>query len=217
YRNGPSEAVARATKGGIGAVLYDLSYNKFYVDEIYDRVIVRPFRWTAQALFEFVDRFVIDLIFVSGTGAVVKAAGWAARWLQSGSIHRYLALFVAGVAALFFFTRVDSPGSSPVTFTYERQGEMITFRVDAGSGPSAKVDAATIRWDLDGNGKPDVKPSPVASPHGDTQYLADPVVSISARDAGDKVTLWYTDPVFGDTIEVVKTIVKDGSQAGGSK
>src|SRR5690606_38131326 len=54
YRKGPSDRVARWTSDGAGKTLYEASYNKLWVDEIYDAIIVRPFRFLARGLFEIV-------------------------------------------------------------------------------------------------------------------------------------------------------------------
>jgi NADH-quinone oxidoreductase subunit L len=45
------------------ARLYDASLHKFYVDEFYVRVIVRPLRWAARAC-EFLDSYLVDRLVV---------------------------------------------------------------------------------------------------------------------------------------------------------
>jgi NADH:ubiquinone oxidoreductase subunit 5 (subunit L)/multisubunit Na+/H+ antiporter MnhA subunit len=52
-----------------------LARNKFYVDEIYDKIIVRPFRWIALGVFEVIDRFLIDWVLVEGSAFVVDLFG----------------------------------------------------------------------------------------------------------------------------------------------
>ena len=206
YANGVPASVKRFTAGGVGAVLYKLSYNKFYVDEIYDAVLVRPFRWVAGALFEVVDRFVIDLIFVNGTAFVTQTFGRIYQWVQNGQVHRYMAVFLAGAAAIFLFT-----SRSSVDFTYQQTGQTMRFQAEIGSGPSA-LDGKILRWDLDGNGKPDVKVGVVTSAPADADFLGDAIVEIDAREVGSRVTFWYTDPVFGKTTKVVKTIREEGNR-----
>jgi NADH-quinone oxidoreductase subunit L len=221
YRRGLSETVAKATESGLGARLYDWSLNKLYVDELYDRIIVRPFRWSAQALFEVVDRFVIDLIFVNGSAAVVRGAGHVVRTVQNGQVHRYIAFFIAGAAAVFYFTKLSSPSlfGQGVDFTYAGDGQSITFKANLGAGPSAQ--GGTVRWDIDGNGQPDLRPgvAHTADPK-DEDFLSDAELQVRAGAVGRSVTLWYTDPVFGDTVKVVKTIdntANTASPAGGAK
>ncbi|GAB4561353.1 MAG: NADH-quinone oxidoreductase subunit L [Haliangiales bacterium] len=200
YSDGISDGAKEFAQGGVGATLYRLSYNKFYVDEIYHVVFVRPFRWVAGALFEFVDRFVIDFIFVNGSAFIVDVFGRLSRWFQNGQVHRYLGAFVIGAAAIFFGTTWSS---SSVDFSYQRVGEMMRFQAQVGSGP-ALLDGKVIRWDLDGDGEPDARVD--ATTDGPDALLDGMQVEIELSRVGGEVTLWYTDPVFGGTQEVVKTI-----------
>jgi NADH-quinone oxidoreductase subunit L len=198
YRDGVSAWVTSFTSRGIGATLYKLSYNKFYVDEIYDVILVRPFRWLANGFFEFVDRFVIDLIFVNGAALVIDVLGRIGRWFQNGQVHRYLIAVLLGAAAIFFFT--DS--MLRADFSYREEAGVMRFKVEVGEGP-AMMSGGSIRWDLDGDGEPDRVPVP-AGATGEPGYVEGPSVEIDAREVGGTVTMWYTDPVFGSTRTVVK-------------
>lgn len=215
YAKGPSEKVANATESGAGKTAYNLSYNKFYVDEIYDRLIVRPFRWIATALYEFADRFVIDLIFVNGLGFITKAFGRFIQWLQNGQVHRYIGFLLAGAAAVFYLTTLNAPGSSPISFSYHQDGDQIVFKADIGAGPQT-ADGGVLRWDLDGNGKPDLDPDAATDAPDTERYLSDPNPTMAAREVGHQVTLWYTDPVFGDTVSFTRVVTK-AATAGGAK
>jgi NADH-quinone oxidoreductase subunit L len=78
--------------------LYRVSFNKWYVDELYDAVFVRPTVALARALWRGVDVAVIDGA-VNGVGRFTQA--WAAllRVMQSGQLQHY-ALFMALGAVL---------------------------------------------------------------------------------------------------------------------
>jgi len=102
YRKGPSAWVERFTAGGLGRKLYLASKNKLWVDEFYNLVIIRPFRWVAMALWSFVDKFVIDLIFVNGAAFVVDVFGRVARWFQNGQVERYIVALLVGGALIFY-------------------------------------------------------------------------------------------------------------------
>ena len=209
YRDGVATWVRTFTSRGPGALLYKLSYNKFYVDEIYDLLFVRPFRWLAAGMYEFVDRFVIDLIFVNGAAWVTDVLGRISRWLQNGQVHRYLVAVLIGAAAIFFFTS----GQQGADFSWRKAGSVIRFRADVGDGP-ARMPGHVIRWDLDGDGEPDrVSGTRLANVPGaptdegaDAGYREGLQVEIDAGDVGGEVTMWYTDPVFGITRTVTKTI-----------
>ncbi len=77
--------------------------NKWYVDEIYDAVIVRPLVWLSrEVLWKRVDQQVIDSGAVNGAARGVRALGWANRWLQTGQVGTYVALFVVGVLVILW-------------------------------------------------------------------------------------------------------------------
>jgi NADH-quinone oxidoreductase subunit L len=85
--------LAAATGG-----LYRLSLNKWYVDELYDAVFVRPTVTLANGLWRAIDVLVIDGA-VNGVGRVTQAWGALLRVMQSGQLQHY-ALFMAVGAVL---------------------------------------------------------------------------------------------------------------------
>ena len=78
--------------------LYRLSYNKFYVDELYGAVIVRPLLALARGALRF-DLGVIDGI-VNGLGLSARGGGASLSRLQSGRVRDYLLFMALGVAAV---------------------------------------------------------------------------------------------------------------------
>ncbi|MEO8083779.1 MAG: NADH-quinone oxidoreductase subunit L [Ardenticatenales bacterium] len=79
--------------------LYRTLLGKFYVDELYDRVIVRPFKWLADRLWHDVDDGVIDGA-VNGVGRAAVALGQASRRWQTGYVRSYGLSILIGAAAL---------------------------------------------------------------------------------------------------------------------
>jgi len=73
--------------------------NKFYVDEIYDFLIVRPIEKMSKIFHYYVDLQGIDGI-VNGVGTGVQKLGAQFRKLQNGNIEYYLIGMVAGVVLL---------------------------------------------------------------------------------------------------------------------
>jgi NADH-quinone oxidoreductase subunit L len=69
--------------------------DRFYVDEMYDRCVVRPVRFTALALWIFIDVLVIDMI-VNVAGLAVELASEGFRRLQDGIVGSYAVWFLAG-------------------------------------------------------------------------------------------------------------------------
>jgi len=77
--------------------------NKWYVDEIYDALIVRPIVWLSrEVLWKQVDQRVIDGAGVNGAARGARALGWANRWLQTGQVGIYVAVFVVGVLLILW-------------------------------------------------------------------------------------------------------------------
>ena len=77
--------------------------NKWYVDEIYDALIVRPLVWfSREVLWKRIDQGAIDAGAVNGAARGARAAGWANRWLQTGQVGVYVAAFVVGVLLLLW-------------------------------------------------------------------------------------------------------------------
>ena len=76
--------------------LYTLLLNKYYVDEIYAILFVRPFLWiSTNVLWHVVDERVIDGT-VNGFADVARDAGGQARELQSGNARSYATWVVIG-------------------------------------------------------------------------------------------------------------------------
>ena len=84
-------------------VLGTLAQNKFYVDELYDLLIVRPLKATADFLHVVVDEGLIDTVLVRGAAAVFEGAGWLLRRLQNGQVQFYAFVLVLGLAAMMAF------------------------------------------------------------------------------------------------------------------
>jgi NADH-quinone oxidoreductase subunit L len=80
----------------------NLSYNKYYIDEIYDAIITKPLNALSNILYRFVDKSGIDGI-VNGLGQATTEASKGMRLLQSGNIGFYIFMMVAGVIALLLY------------------------------------------------------------------------------------------------------------------
>ena len=79
---------------GLGKLLW----KKWYVDEIYDTLIVRPVMWLSrEVLWKVVDVKLVDGAGVNGSAAVSRALGWLGSRLQTGELGFYVLLFVVGV------------------------------------------------------------------------------------------------------------------------
>ena len=81
---------------GIGKILS----NKWYVDELYDAIIVKPMGSLASFFNNLVEKKGIDG-FVNGVGKAVNYGSRQIRLLQSGQVGVYVLLMVVGILLLF--------------------------------------------------------------------------------------------------------------------
>src|SRR2546427_852332 len=72
---------------------------KYYFDEIYDAVFVRPLDWVAAFLQRDVERPVIDAAVVD-TGALARWSAGELSLTQSGYFRNYVLVFVVGVVSI---------------------------------------------------------------------------------------------------------------------
>lgn len=74
--------------------------NKWYIDELYDAVIVRPLTALSNVFERFVERVGIDGL-VNGTGKTVRWGSDRVRLLQTGQVGFYIFVMVIGITVLF--------------------------------------------------------------------------------------------------------------------
>lgn len=89
--------IARAT-----SVVYKLFCRKWYFDEIFDFIIIRPLKITAQVCYVYLDRLIIDRS-IEGIGLLVQVCGGAIRRMQNGQVALYGVLMLAGSLCLTIF------------------------------------------------------------------------------------------------------------------
>ncbi len=75
--------------------------NKWYVDEIYDGIFVKPIKRFGSFLNNVIERLVIDGL-VNGVGRAVNYGSRQMRLLQSGQVGNYVLLMVLSMLVIFF-------------------------------------------------------------------------------------------------------------------
>jgi NADH-quinone oxidoreductase subunit L len=81
-------------------MLYVFLYNKWYFDELYDILFVRPAFWIGRFLWKRGDGTIIDGLGPDGISARVLDAARGAVRLQSGYVYHYALAMLLGVVAL---------------------------------------------------------------------------------------------------------------------
>ncbi|PKV63071.1 NADH-quinone oxidoreductase subunit L [Pontibacter ramchanderi] len=128
YKGKSSEALLQEQPKG---TLVQLSYHHFYLDAVYDRLLVRPVLWMARMLYRF-DKRVIDytleyaskwlVVFskivkwfdnwvVDGSvwliGAMAKVLGRFGRGLQNGKVQSYYAYSLFGFILIILYIMLN--------------------------------------------------------------------------------------------------------------
>ena len=83
--------------------LANLSYHKFYVDELYDAVIRKPLDVLSGFFYRVVERLGIDG-FVNGLGKGSLDASKGLRLLQTGNVGFYIFMMVIGIIAILLYS-----------------------------------------------------------------------------------------------------------------
>ncbi len=76
-----------------------LLYNKWYVDEFYDRVLVQPLLAVSRGCWRVVDRVVIDGT-VNAVGGLSRGFGWFGSLFQTGQVNTYAFILALGALAV---------------------------------------------------------------------------------------------------------------------
>ena len=79
--------------------LADLSYHKFYIDELYDMIIRKPLDALSDFAYKVVDKMGIDGI-VNGLGKGSIEASKGLRLLQTGNVGFYIFMMVLGIISI---------------------------------------------------------------------------------------------------------------------
>ncbi|MEM7619461.1 MAG: NADH-quinone oxidoreductase subunit L [Pseudomonadota bacterium] len=91
--------------------LYVLFYNKWYFDEIYDAVFIKPSVWIGRKLWKIGDVAIIDGIGPNGVAARVLDVTKGVVRLQSGYVYHYAFVMMIGVAVIATYFMVTAGGN----------------------------------------------------------------------------------------------------------
>jgi len=89
--------------------LANLSYHKFYIDELYDNIIRKPLDWLSTFFYNVVEKMGIDDI-VNGIGKGTIETSKGLRLLQTGNVGFYIFMMVVGIIAILVYSFISIPG-----------------------------------------------------------------------------------------------------------
>jgi NADH-quinone oxidoreductase subunit L len=81
-------------------MLYEFLLNKWYFDELYDLIFVRPAKWIGRFLWKFGDGYIIDGFGPDGVSAWVLDITRNVVKIQTGYLYHYAFAMLIGVAGL---------------------------------------------------------------------------------------------------------------------
>jgi NADH-quinone oxidoreductase subunit L len=81
--------------------LYQVLWNKYWVDEIYDALFIQPYVRLSGFFWHVIDSELIDGT-INGVAALVNAAGGAVRRIQTGNVQSYALLMLVGAVCLLW-------------------------------------------------------------------------------------------------------------------
>lgn len=76
--------------------------NKFYIDELYQKVFINGIQGVLAAIVDFIDQFLIRSLIVDGSGRVMKLIGRLCRCIQNGKVTTYAFIFGLGAIILLY-------------------------------------------------------------------------------------------------------------------
>ncbi len=124
--------------------LHRIVYEKWRVDELYEETFIGAVD-TLGDMAVWVDQYVVDAVVARVTSFAVAASGTILRTMQTGRVHAYGAVMVAGLGALGWF--FIAPQAVVTVLADDDSG---VYSVTASPGLGYQY-----RWDEDGDGELD--------------------------------------------------------------
>ena len=87
--------------------LYDFLLNKWYFDEIYNYLLVKPAISFGRVLWKFLDEYIIDGFGPNGIASSVLNLSIRAKKIQSGYIYHYAFAMLIGLVVLITWLLLD--------------------------------------------------------------------------------------------------------------
>ena len=86
--------------------VYRFFYNKWYFDELYDRIFVKPSLWLGRQFWKLGDVGTIDRFGPNGAAWVVERGSVLAKRVQSGYVYSYALVMLLGLVAAVTYVLV---------------------------------------------------------------------------------------------------------------
>ncbi len=80
--------------------IHKLLFNKYWIDELYGALIVKPVHRLSVFLWKIFDELIIDTLVINGAAFTVELTGDMLRFIQTGNVRNYALAVAAAVLAL---------------------------------------------------------------------------------------------------------------------
>ncbi len=191
YRGGISRTAVSVQQALPGA--YRLLWNKYYVDELYGFLFVRPLRALANGLWKIADGILVDGGLTKVGPEIVLFFGDLTRRIQNGDVQRYLIAVMLGTGGLLYLSTYWLPYMGVQT-EVKQSGRRVELNLGKGYVKSGQL---KYHVDWEGDGKFDVvdssEPSQMHEYTGSGTYN----IIISAQDPHWGVIKRSDDLIFG--------------------
>jgi len=98
------DMVSRLARDVFGTrAFYKMSFNKYWIDEIYEALVIKPVYFLAILLWLLADMVFIDGLCANGLGYLTKRVAEVLRRLQSGLLNLYALIILFGAMAVLWF------------------------------------------------------------------------------------------------------------------
>jgi NADH-quinone oxidoreductase subunit L len=87
-------------------VLHKFVYNKWFFDELYNFLFVRPAFWLGKVFWKVGDQGIIDRFGPNGAAWVVAKSSTYAQKIQSGYLYRYALVMLLGLVGAISWVMV---------------------------------------------------------------------------------------------------------------
>jgi len=83
--------------------LHRLVFNKYWIDEVYQALVIKPIHNFSIFLWRIIDEKLIDGLGVNGPAKLLRGVGGIARMFQSGNVQVYAFWMFVGVCAVLLY------------------------------------------------------------------------------------------------------------------
>ena len=80
--------------------IYNISYNKWYVDEIYENIVVKPYFYISKVFWKRGDEKIIDAYGPNGISKLISSASIYLSRFQSGYVYHYAFAMLGGLVII---------------------------------------------------------------------------------------------------------------------